>query len=139
LRNFHPNEGAVCSGLRAWRLGGGAGGNGIILFFLSFFFFLSVSYLSFASGEEGYRGGSSAIYPARPEAEGISGSCHTLIGVNTVRLKKKHIQTGIRFAHESIRLHPISFNNEGKTLQCVMILTVWNPVQRVSNSVIAFG
>ena len=58
--------------MNEWRYGGGAeahgGGNGFISFFLSFY------HLSFI-GQRGRRvaGGSSAIYPARPEAEGISG------------------------------------------------------------------
>jgi len=39
-----------------------------------------------SAGTKGNGGGSSAIQPARPEAEGISGSCHTLIRVNTVWL-----------------------------------------------------
>ena len=60
IGRFRPNEGAVWSGLRAGRLGGGAGGNGIILFFLSFFlscpFCLSLTF-HLSAGTKGSRGG----------------------------------------------------------------------------------
>jgi len=50
---------------------------------LSFFCFLSFDDLSCDSRDEGLWGWSSAIWPDCPEAEGISGSCHYLIIVNT--------------------------------------------------------
>ena len=69
--NFHPGEVAVGSGLRAQ----GSGEAGVVMGLDKFLsFFLSVillSYLSFVNGDEGWLGGSSAIQPARPEAEGV--------------------------------------------------------------------
>jgi len=54
---------------------------------LFFFHFCSVRYMiqhSIVGGDEVKPGGSSAIWPARPEAEGVVRSCHTQVRVNTV-------------------------------------------------------
>jgi len=49
-----------------------------------------------------------------------------------------HAQTGTRFAHKSIRLNPILFNQPGTTLQSFMISTAVNPPQSIWNSLIPF-
>jgi len=47
-----------------------------------------------------------------------------------------HAQTGTRFAHKSIRLNPILFNQQGTTLNRIMIFAALNPDQGVWNRLI---
>jgi len=49
-----------------------------------------------------------------------------------------HNQTCTRIKHQSIRLNPISFNQQGTTLQSVMISTGCNLPQSIWNSLIPF-
>jgi len=49
-----------------------------------------------------------------------------------------HAQTGTRFAHKSIRLNPILFNQYGTTVQRFMLSTGSNPQLSVWNSLIPF-
>jgi len=49
-----------------------------------------------------------------------------------------HVQTSTRFEHKSIRLNPISFNQQGTTLQSFMISTALKPPQSIWNSFIPF-
>jgi len=49
-----------------------------------------------------------------------------------------HSQTGTRFEHKSLRLHPILFNQQGTTQRSFNISTTLNLTQSIWNSLIPF-